>query len=39
MMSLDAEKIFVLILSLVAAVVLIVLQFSGKSKKQQTPSD
>jgi hypothetical protein len=38
-MSLDTEKIFVLILSLIAAVVLIVMHFSGKSKKEQSHSD
>lgn len=38
-MSLDAEKIFVLVLSLLAAVVLLVMHFSGKSKKEQFPSD
>ena len=38
-MSSDAEKVFVLILRLIAAVVLIVMHFSGKSKEKQSPSD
>ena len=37
-MALDAEKIFVLILSLIAAVVLLFMHFSGNSKKKQSPS-